>query len=315
MNIKHEVIDLFGQSLDLLTDETAGIRIAVSRLGAELISLARRNAQGEWIGFLYRDGDISKAKEGWNNHATVMGFFAHRLVNGESQYRGERIIGGTHGFIRHKQFAAPEIAISEDKGALTYYIGSKLYGRDEYPLDVTLALTYELAGDTLRVTFCFTNHEPERDAHLSFGWHPGFAATTPDSWRLTMPKGRYIRHLAPGNFLSGETEIIDFAGGAMPFANRDLPDSFLLEISEIEQPFFVFADQPSGREIVLNYSGAPYLTLWSDGHAFLCVEPCWGLPDSEPQRAFEDKVGIQKIAANGALSRTITVNPYFKDRH
>ena len=41
--------------LDILTDEENGLRIIVSRLGAELISLARINEAGEWIGFLYRD--------------------------------------------------------------------------------------------------------------------------------------------------------------------------------------------------------------------------------------------------------------------
>ncbi len=59
--------------LDVLTDEERGLRIIVSRLGAELVSLARRGAQGNWIGFLYRDNDICKAASGWGNHATVMG--------------------------------------------------------------------------------------------------------------------------------------------------------------------------------------------------------------------------------------------------
>ena len=45
--------------LDVLTDEAAGLRIVVSRLGAELVSLARRDADGQWIGFLYRDSDLS----------------------------------------------------------------------------------------------------------------------------------------------------------------------------------------------------------------------------------------------------------------
>ncbi len=59
--------------LDVLTDEERGLRIVVSRLGAELVSLARRAAQGNWVGFLYRDNDISKPASGWGNHATVMG--------------------------------------------------------------------------------------------------------------------------------------------------------------------------------------------------------------------------------------------------
>ena len=47
--------------LDVLTDETNGLRLIVSRFGAELISVARRNAVGDWIGFLNRDNEIGRA--------------------------------------------------------------------------------------------------------------------------------------------------------------------------------------------------------------------------------------------------------------
>ena len=91
--------------LDVLTDEERGLRIIVSRLGAELVSLARRDGQGNWIGFLYRDNDISKPASGWGNHATVMGYFLHRLKDERSLYRGKEIRGGTHSFLRHKLFS------------------------------------------------------------------------------------------------------------------------------------------------------------------------------------------------------------------
>src|SRR5712691_5431456 len=81
--------------LDVLTDETNGLRLIVSRLGAELISLARINETGEWIGFLYRDNDLSVPSQGWANHATLMGYHLHRLKDGRSFYRGHEIKGGT----------------------------------------------------------------------------------------------------------------------------------------------------------------------------------------------------------------------------
>jgi hypothetical protein len=46
-----------GRVLDCLT--SGDLRLIVSRRGAELVSLARRNANGDWIGFLFRDGDLS----------------------------------------------------------------------------------------------------------------------------------------------------------------------------------------------------------------------------------------------------------------
>src|SRR5438477_8771316 len=88
--------------LDVLTDETNGLRLIVSRLGAELISMSRINEAGEWIGFLYRDNDVTVPAEGWANHATVMGYYLHRLKNGRTLYRGHELKGGTHGFLRTK---------------------------------------------------------------------------------------------------------------------------------------------------------------------------------------------------------------------
>ena len=72
-----------GKTPRVLTDEENGVRIIVSRLGAELISLARVNEEGEWTGFLYRDNDLSTPPQGWANHATVMGYYIHRLKDGQ----------------------------------------------------------------------------------------------------------------------------------------------------------------------------------------------------------------------------------------
>jgi hypothetical protein len=49
--------------LDVLTDEENGLRLIVSRLGAELVSLAKRDEAGEWIGFLYRDNDLTASAQ------------------------------------------------------------------------------------------------------------------------------------------------------------------------------------------------------------------------------------------------------------
>ena len=87
---------------DVLTDEENGLRLIVSRLGAELISVARRDANGDWIGFLHRDNEIAPPPKGWANHATVMGYFLHRIKNERTLYRGQEMRGGTHSFLRTK---------------------------------------------------------------------------------------------------------------------------------------------------------------------------------------------------------------------
>src|SRR5512140_2869116 len=240
MKFSHSEEDREGKHLDVLTDEENGLRIIVSRLGAELISLARINEEGEWTGFLYRDNDLSTPSQGWANHATVMGYYLHRLKNGRSLYRGRETKGGTHAFLRSKTW---RLAGDTDKGSgasLRYQITPEDFSPVEYPLKVGVDLTYKLELNTVNVVFEFQNHEPELTAHVSFGLHPGFAATSFESFHLQMPKGLYRRYFSPGNFLSGETRDIEFPGGEMPFSKKELPGSIILELVNVPRPQFSF---------------------------------------------------------------------------
>jgi galactose mutarotase-like enzyme len=267
------------------------------------------NEAGEWTGFLYRDNDLSMPSQGWANHATVMGYYLHRLKNGRSLYRGREIKGGNHGFLRSKKWRFAGLSGKGTGASLRYRITPEDFSPVEYPLRVAVDLTYKIEFNTLSVLFEFQNHESELTAHVAFGLHPGFAATSFESFHLQMPKGLYRRYFSPGNYLSGETRDIEFQGGEMPFSKSELPGSIILELVDIPRPQFSYVDPPSGRWVILDLSGVPYLTLWSDGGPFLCVEPCWGLTDHYEQRAFEDKSGIQTIPPGGELRAYFSMKP------
>ena len=264
---------------------------------------------GNWIGFLYRDDNVSVPSQGWANHATVMGYYIHRLKSGRSLYRGLEIKGGTHGFLRSKEWHLIGSAIEGSGASLTYQMTPADFCPSEYPLKVSVELTYGFDANKVGVLFAFRNHESELAAHLSFGLHPGFDATSFESFRLQMPRGCYRRYFAPGNFLSGQTRDIEFRGGEMPFEKTELPGAILLELVDVQRPQFSYVDPPSGRWVMLDLNGVPYLTLWSNGDPFLCVEPCWGLPDHDEQRAFEHKEGIQIIPPGGELRASFSMIP------
>jgi galactose mutarotase-like enzyme len=307
MKFSHTEADREGKHLDVLTDEENGLRIIVSRLGAELISIARVNEAGQWTGFLYRDNDLSMPAQGWANHATVMGYYLHRLKNGRSFYRGREIKGGNHGFLRSKTWHFGKTSGTE--ASLEYHITPDDFSAEEYPLKVSVILTYRIDANKVGVLFEFRNEEPELTAHVSFGLHPGFAANSFETFHLQMPRGLYRRHFSPGNYLSGETRDIEVASGEMPFSKTELPGSIILELLDVSRRQFSYVDPPSGRWVTLDLTSVPYLTLWSDGGPFLCVEPCWGLTDHHQQRAFENKEGIQTIAPGGVLRASFSMAP------
>ena len=157
MRFSHREEERDGQLLDVLTDEQGGLRMIVSRYGAELVSLARRDTDGQWIGFLHRDNDLTKPANGWGNHATVMGYFLHRLKDEHSLYRGREIRGGTHSFLRHKIFTDVAANLGANESSLTYRLSPNEIEPIEYPLKVSLALSYRLRGWLCAFTFITTS--------------------------------------------------------------------------------------------------------------------------------------------------------------
>jgi galactose mutarotase-like enzyme len=302
----HQILECSAGPLDQLTDEATGLRLIICRTGAEPVSLALRDGQGSWQGFFWRDGEVEKPAAGWGNHATVMGYFVHRLWKQESVYDGHVIKGGNHGFIRSHAFRPPDVDLAA--GTMTYCVDPSEIPPDAYPYKVAMRLIYSLREGVMGMRFEFENRE-DHPVALSFGWHPGFAVGSLESARLLLPPGTYRREMAPGDFLDGTVQEIPFAGGEMPFAKKDLPGSFLLDLAEVPERRIVIEAPVLGHRIVCDYSEAPFLTLWSNGDPFLCVEPCWGLPDSNPPVPFEEKKGIQKIVPGGTLTASLSITP------
>lgn len=308
MRFSLETLDSVAGPLDQFTDEAEGLKIVICRIGAEPVSLARRNGKGKWEGFLWRDGDVTKPLTGWGNHATVMGYFVHRLWKQESVYEGHPIKGGNHGFVRAHAFPAPEVDLVA--GTMTYHLDPAEIPADAYPYKVAMRLIYGLSEGSLRMRFEFENREGH-PVVLSFGWHPGFAVGSLESARVLLPAGTYLREMAPGDFLDGSVEEIPFSGGEMPFPKKDLPGSFLLDLEQVSDRRFVLEAPALGHRVECDYSEAPYLTLWSNGDPLLCIEPCWGLPDHNPPVPFERKKAIQHIAARSTITASLSVTPTF----
>lgn len=312
MEFLHEVIERNGRVLDRLISREAGLSIEINRTGAEMVSLQKLCGDGVWRGYLVRDGDVGAPAAGWANHATVMGYFLHRLWQEKSVYRGREIRGGNHGFLRHFEFHAPEV--SADRASLVYRVAADQIPPEAYPLRVELELSFSILPDgALEVRFAFHNLETELSAHVSFGLHPGFAVAHVDQAIIHLPPGRYERLMAPGNFLNGDAIAFEHPGGPMPFDVKDLPGSFLLDLAGVPERVFSVTDPVSGRTITLDFQDCPYLTIWSEGPDFVCVEPCWGLPDSNPPVPFEEKKGIQIIPPAGKLTKAFLLRPSWHD--
>ena len=157
---------------------------------------------------------------------------------------------------------------------------------DAYPLKVSLELSYALSDDGLRVEFLFTNEEPELDAHVSFGLHPGFAVSSVSDCKVLFPEGTYLRYYAPGNFLDGREEEIRFGGGEMPFDKAKLADSYLIGLQAVPRRVFVARGRKSrpSDHVRLFRSSVSY-ALDRHGDLYLC-RALLGIAGQQSSQAF-----------------------------
>ena len=142
--------------------------------------------------------------------------------------------------------------------SLVYRVPVKRIPQDAYPLKVSLELRYALSEEGLRAEFFFTNEEPELDAHVSFGLHPGFAVSSVRDCRVLFPEGTYVRHFAPGNFLDGREEVIPFVGGEMPFDKAKLGDSYLVGLRAISARHLSWKTPSFGVEFCSIFQKCPF---------------------------------------------------------
>ena len=96
-------------------------------------------------------------------------------------------------------------------------------------------------------------------------------------------------------------------GGTLPIKPFELSGSFLMEPVDVDGEIAKLQDYQRQRQVELDLSEAPYFTLWSDLGPLVCIEPCWGLPDHQQQRPFEQKLGIQTIPAGQTLTKRFSM--------
>ena len=167
-----------------------------------------------------------------------------------------------------------------------------------------------LSEDGLRVEFFFTNEEPELDAHVSFGLHPGFAVSSLDDCKVLLPEGTYVRYYAPGNFLDGRTEEIQFAGGEMPFAKAKLPDSYLLGLERVPARMIVLEDPNLGKRIAFDFSEVPFLPSGRTSRPTSASSRAGGCPTAIRQNRSSKKLGSRRIPPGESLTRGIFNLPW-----
>lgn len=140
-----------------MTIQKDTLAITVSEWGAELISVKHRGKERIWQN---ENGE-------WSGHAPVL-----FPVCGACEVRvaGKVYACPRHGFAMHERFTLTE----KSENRLTYRLISDSRTKELYPYDFILEVSYEIAGDELKITYEVHNPSKE-ELYFSCGGHDSFA--------------------------------------------------------------------------------------------------------------------------------------------
>ncbi len=281
------------------------LKVTVSSLGAEIVSVKRGECEYIWQG----------NPEFWNGQAPILFPVCGRFFGGKYTYRGKEYEMGIHGFARKSEFTVREA--SENR--IVFSLKQSEETLPQYPFDFELTVCYTLEGDKLSSAVNIKN-TGDSVMPATFGAHPGFNVPLDggifEDWYI-----EFAENCTPNELILSDTCFNTGKKRAYPLENsRIIPlrhslfDIDAVFMDKIKSPVTLKSDK-SSRSVTLEYSVSdmPYLGLWHKPQSsapYVCIEPWCGLPSYDGE--IEDiEVKNDMLHISPSDEKTISYNIIF----
>lgn len=240
--------------------------------GAQLTSLLDKVSEEEFI--WQRDPAF------WAESAPICFPIVGDLKGGTYQYNGQTYTMKKHGVVRYADFSLE----SKSEGACTLIVKADAGTLKAYPFLFTLAITFQLTEEGLRVAYNIRN-EDHKDMPTSLGYHPAFNIdvehyshsdyfiefSQPESLDLYWLKDGVLA-LKTAQFLDGES--------ILPLHAHIFDDDALI-FKDIASDAISLRRKGSDWRVRMLTGGAPHLGIWAKPAApYVCIEPWYTYQDS-----------------------------------
>lgn len=253
------------------------IRIEVNTLGAELYSLFNLKTGEEMLW----QGDPAY----WKRRSPVLFPIVGSVWENKFLYNGKQYEMSQHGFARDMEFSLTEKSDSR----VTYELHSSEATNELYPADFVLKISYELIGNSVKVTWQVVNNG-EQDMHFQIGAHPAFnyKGFNPDApvqgfFSLLPVDFTYrLSTITEKGCIDDTVSIVKYDDFCIiPITKSTFNnDALILEDSQATNVTLLDACKVPYLRMTFD---APVLGLWSparDSYApFVCIEPWYGRCD------------------------------------
>ncbi len=253
--------------------ENEFLKITVSRLGAELVSVVSKDDGCEYIW---------QGESGcWGGHSPVLFPFCCRLFDGYYTYKGEKHVSGIHGFARANDFN--EVNVEDGVISMSLYSNEKL--KELYPFDFKLTVSYKLEEKRVRFGIDVENTGDE-EMIFTEGFHPGFNLPMGDTefedWYIEFDCEKTPDRIlfSDACFCTGSTAPYNLKNGKILPLSYDIFDSSGIFLKN-HCKYLTLKSQKSTKSVRIECPDFKYLGFWHERgkiSSFICIEPMNGLP-------------------------------------
>jgi len=277
-----------------------GLRAWIDPMGAQLSAL--RDADG--LDLLW-DGDPAI----WASRAPILFPIVGEVAGGAYRVDGKTYHLPRHGLARRRAFSV----VAQTPHAVTFRLSADEASLAVYPFAFELDMIFALSGTTLAMIAEIRNRGAA-PMPASFGFHPAFCWPLPylaerSAHQILFDKAEPapVRRISPEGLVKAQTYPSPVEGRVLPLSDDLFVDDALI-LDQLASPGLTYGP-PEGRQLKIDFPGAPYLGLWTKPNApFVCVEPWWGIADPEGFTGeLADKPGMMIVPPGGVRSVAMTV--------
>jgi len=279
--------------------------VKIDSVGAELASIYCKRADKEHLWH----GDPAW----WQGRAPILFPVVGRMKDGSYSYGGKSYNMPIHGFARSAEFAVASATDSK----IVLECSDNADTRKLYPFAFLLQVTFELAANSLSITYRVVNRGDDT-MYFSIGSHEAYRCPHEDGESFDdyylefADDGDYISEtVTAAGLLGGETYDVIKGGRIIPL-KHDLFANDALVFKNVPSSRIFLKSRKSGTVLEVDYQDAPNLGIWTMvGAPFICIEPWYGLPDyAEHDGKIENKTDIITLEAFGefAWTHVITIH-------
>lgn len=262
------------------------LSISIKDHGAELCSVKSLKNNKEYL--------WQADPQYWGKHAPILFPFIGASKDNQYIFEGKTYDMTKHGFARDLDFKL----IEKDEVKAVYQLLYNDQTLEKYPLKFELLVIYELMGGILNIEYKVINRDNKK-MYFSIGAHPAFNCNIEEGNAYLEFENKetldsYVINLENG-LIKNERRFIQKDSNKL-FLDYELFNQDALVFDSNELNSIAIREQGSEEKIKVTFKGFPYLGIWTPCAPFICIEPWYGIADTEDaSKKLEDKLGVQTL--------------------